>query len=294
MSTRPARRRRSVLYVPATNAKALAKLASLDCDAAIIDLEDSIAPEAKVEARRAMVEFMSGRPRGRAEIVVRINALSSEWGAEDLAAARSVRPDGIVLPKVETPRDILEVNDTLDDDFAGDEMWIWAMIETPKALMNIGAIAELGRDRGARLACLVTGGNDLVKETGIRVTPDRRYMSNWLSQIVLAARAGALDALDGVANDFRDRDAFVRECDDGAGMGFDGKTLIHPDQIGPANIAFSPSPSEVEWARTVVTAFSLPENAGKGVVTVAGRMTERLHLAQAQRLLARAGDPVTS
>jgi len=290
MSTRPARRRRSVLYVPASNAKALGKLGSLNCDAAIIDLEDAVAPDAKIAARRSMVDFLKQRPSGGPEIVVRINAMTSEWGLDDLSAAREARPDGILLPKVETPRDILEINDTLDDDFAGPDMWLWAMVETPKALMNIGAIAELGRDPGARLACLVAGTNDLVKETGVRVTPDRRYLLPWLSQIVLAARAGNLDALDGVSNDFRDAETFRRECEDAAGMGFDGKTLIHPDQIGPANAAFASAESELAWARAVTAAFALPENARKGVITVDGRMTERLHLAQAEKLLAKAGE----
>jgi citrate lyase subunit beta/citryl-CoA lyase len=290
MSTRPARRRRSVLYVPATNAKALAKLSELACDAAIIDLEDAVAPEAKHEARRAMAAFLAGRDRASpTEIVVRINAMNSEWGADDLAAAREARPDGILLPKVETPRDILEVNDQLDDEMIAPDMWLWAMIETPKALMNIGAIAELGRDRGARLACLVAGTNDLVKETGVKMTPDRRYLTPWLMQIVLAARAGGIDALDGVANDFRDLEALMRECEDGAGMGFDGKTLIHPDQITIANRAFSPAADEVETARKIVAAFADPANRAKGVITIDGRMVERLHLAQAEKLLAKAG-----
>lgn len=292
--TRPSRPRRSVLYVPATNAKALAKLPGLACDAAIIDLEDAVAPDAKVAARAALGAFFADRamaPRsgGPRELVIRINGLATEWGHDDLLAARACRPDAILLPKVETPRDILEANDTLDDEDANPAMWLWAMIETPKALLNIGAIAELGRDPGARLACFVAGTNDLVKDTGVRMTPDRRYLTPWLMQMVLAARAGGIDVLDGVANDFRDLDAFRRECDEGAGMGFDGKTLIHPDQIAPANAAFSPSGEEVAAARAIVSAFAAPENAGKGVLTVNGRMTERLHLAQAEKLLSRAG-----
>jgi citrate lyase subunit beta/citryl-CoA lyase len=295
MLTRPSRPRRSVLYVPANNAKALAKLPGLACDASIIDLEDAVAPEAKVAARAALTAFFTARaknppPGGPREYVIRINALSSEWGQDDLLAARECRPDAILLPKVETPRDILEANDILDDEDANPAMWLWAMIETPKALVNIGAIAELGRDPGARLACFVAGTNDLAKETGVRMTPDRRFLVPWLMQMVLAARAGGIDVLDGVANDFRDLDAFARECEEGAGMGFDGKTLIHPDQIAPANAAFSPSGEEIAQARAVVAAFATPKNAGKGVLTVSGRMTERLHLAQAERLLAKAGN----
>nr|WP_297267018.1 CoA ester lyase [Mesorhizobium sp.] len=295
MLTRPSHPRRSVLYVPASNAKALAKLPGLACDAAILDLEDAVAPDAKVAAREALTSFFAERAKnppagGPGEIVIRINGLSTEWGTDDLLAARECRPDAILLPKVETPRDILEANDTLDGEDAHPSMWLWAMIETPKALLNIGAIAELGRDPGARLACFVAGTNDLVKETGIRTTPDRRFLTPWLMQMVLAARAGGIDILDGVANDFRDIDAFRRECDDGAAMGFDGKTLIHPDQIGPANAAFSPSAEEIAAARAVVAAFAAPENVGKGIVTIDGRMTERLHLAQAQKLLAKAGN----
>ena len=289
MPVRPPRRRRSLLYVPATNARALAKLASLDCDGVIVDLEDAVAPAEKQAARERLVEFFAQRERDGKEMVIRINAPSSEWGAEDLLAARRCRPDAILLPKVETPRDILEADDALDEDDARRSLRLWAMIETPRAMLNIGAIAELGRDRSARLACLVAGTNDLVKETGVRATPDRRHLVPWLMQMVLAARAGGLDMLDGVSNDFSDLAAFAAECDQGRAMGFDGKTLIHPAQIGPANAAFSPSEAEVAAAQAIRAAFALPENEGKGVISVDGRMVERLHLEQAERLLAKAG-----
>lgn len=289
MPHRPDRIRRSVLYVPGSNAKALAKLGTLSCDAAIIDLEDAVAPEEKAQARETAARFFAERPAGGPrEVVLRVNALSSEWGADDLRAAIACRPDGIVVPKVETPRDLLEVNDLLDEDDSLSPLWLWAMVETPRAMLNLGAIAELGRDRGARLACLVAGTNDLAKDTGVKITPDRRYLAPWLSQMVLCARAAGIDVLDGVANDFRDLDAFARECDEAAAMGFDGKTLIHPAQIDPCNRAFSPAEEELARARAVVDAFARPENAGKGVLTVDGRMTERLHLDQAQRLIARA------
>ena len=294
MQPRSFRPRRSVLYVPASNAKALAKLADLACDAAIVDLEDAVAPEAKTEAREAMRGFFAARRENGGgaspmELVIRVNALSSEWGGEDLLAARACRPDAILLPKVETPRDLLEANDALDEMDAPPGLQLWAMIETPKALLNIGAIAELGRDRGARLGCFVAGTNDLAKETGVRMTPHRRHLVPWLMQMVLAARAGGIDVLDGVANDFRNLDSFARECAEAAAMGFDGKTLIHPDQIALANAAFSPSADEIEQARAFVAAFAEPANAGTGVLTVGGRVTERLHLSQAEKLLARAG-----
>ena len=284
----PYRPRRSVLYVPASNDKALAKIATLTCDAVIIDLEDAVAPADKVAAREKLAAIFASRSKRRCELIVRVNALSSEWGNDDLLAAAKFEPDGILLSKVATPRDILEVGDVLDDNFAPDSVKLWAMIETPKAMLNIGAIAELGRDPASRLNCFVAGTNDLVKETGILATPDRRYLVPWLMQMVLAARAGGIDMLDGVSNDFRDLDAFARECTEAAAMGFDGKTLIHPAQIEAANRAFAPAPDALAEARAVKDAFALPENAGKGVIALNGRMVERLHLAQAEKLLAKA------
>lgn len=282
------RPRRSVLYIPGSNDKALAKIASLACDAVIIDLEDAVAPADKLAAREKLTSIFAGRPKRRCEMIVRVNALSSEWGPDDVLAAAKVEADGILLPKVATPRDILEAGDVLDDNFAPDTVKIWAMIETPKALLNIGAIAELGRDPASRLACFVAGTNDLIKETGILATPDRRYLMPWLMQMVLAARAGGLDILDGVSNDFRDLDALARECAEAAAMGFDGKSLIHPAQIEAANRAFAPSAEAVATARAVKEAFSLAENADKGVIALNGKMVERLHLAQAEKLLAKA------
>ncbi len=280
---------RSVLYVPATNQKALAKLAGLACDAVILDLEDAVAPGDKLAARDSLKAWFAGRADVSASVIIRINALSSEWGADDLAFAAALEPDGILLPKVDTARVILEAGDVLDEADTPHGVKLWAMVETPRTLLNIGAIAELGRDPASRLVGLVAGTNDLVKDTGVLATPDRRYLMPWLMQIVLAARAGGLIALDGVMNDFRALEAFKRECADAAAMGFDGKTLIHPAQIGPANAAFSPSETAVADARRIVEAFARPDNAGKGVLVLDGRMVERLHLAQAERLLARAG-----
>ena len=282
------RPRRSVLYVPASNERALAKISSLACDTVILDLEDAVAPEAKAAAREKLTAFMKQRPAGGPEIIIRINPAASEWGTDDLLLAGSLRPDGILLPKVDTPRDILEAGDVLDDNFAEDTTRLWAMIETPKAVLNLGAIAELGRDPASRVICLVAGTNDLAKETGIQVTSDRRYLVPLLVQMVVAARAGGLCALDGVVNEFRDIERFTRECEEAAAMGFDGKTLIHPDQIEPANKAFAPSEEAIAEAHGIATAFALPENAGKGVISIGGRMVERLHLTQAEALLAKA------
>jgi citrate lyase subunit beta/citryl-CoA lyase len=288
MAQEPYRPRRSVLYIPASNDKALAKLGSLACDAVIIDLEDAVLPAEKEAARDKVAGILAARPERRCEMVVRINPLASEWGTHDLLAVAKAEPDGILLPKIGTPRDILEAGDLLDDNFAPDSVKLWAMVETPKALLNIGTIAELGRDPASRLACFVAGTNDLVKTTGILATPDRRYLMPWLLQLVLAARAGGLDVIDGVANDFRALDGFARECAEAAAMGFDGKSLIHPAQIEPANRAFSPSAEALAEARAIRDAFARPENAGKGVIALDGKMVERLHLAQAEKLLAKA------
>jgi citrate lyase subunit beta/citryl-CoA lyase len=283
------RPRRSVLYVPASNERALAKIAALACDAVIVDLEDAVAPGEKVAAREKLASFMKHRIAGGPEIVIRINPLAGEWGAEDLQLAGSLEPDAILLPKVDKPRDILEAGDMLDDASVPDTTALWAMIETPKSILNLGPIAELGRDPASRLACLVAGSNDLAKDTGIRISPDRRYLVPLLVHIVVAARAGGLAVLDGVVNDFSDAGRLARECEEAAAMGFDGKTLIHPNQIEPANKAFAPDEGALVEARAVVAAFALPENEGKGAIALDGRMVERLHLAEAERLLARAG-----
>ena len=281
------RPRRAVLFVPASNEKAMAKLSSLACDAVIFDLEDSVAPEAKAAARERLRAWFAARPKDGPECVIRVNPLASEWGSDDLAAVCACASDAVLLPKVNTPRDIHDFDDALDEADAPDNLKLWIMVETPKAMLNIGALAEFGRDRAARLDCFVAGTNDLVKDTGVLATPDRRYVMPWLLQMVLAARAGGLDVLDGVSNDFRDLDAFARECAEGAAMGFDGKTLIHPAQIEPALAAFSPSAEAVAEAEAIRSAFARPENAGKGVISIGGKMVERLHLAQAERLLAK-------
>lgn len=284
MQKKSYRRRRSALYVPASNAKALAKVSQLASDCVIIDLEDAVAPDAKASARQRMVEFFSGLERSASkEMVIRINALASPWGAQDLAAAQACRPDAILVPKVES------VADFPDLDAAEPGLSLWAMIETPQAVLNIAALAAAGRERNARLACLVVGTNDLIKDTRISPGADRALLLPWLMQIILAGRAGSLDVLDGVANNFSDLEAFAAECEQGRDMGFDGKTLIHPAQIAPANSIFSPSALEVEAALAIRAAFTLPENRGKGVIALGGKMVERLHLQQAEQLLARAG-----
>jgi citrate lyase subunit beta / citryl-CoA lyase len=286
---RPIRPRRSVLFVPAANPRAMEKVATLAADAVIFDLEDSIAPGAKQKAREALRTFLKSRPDDGKEVVVRINALDAEGGTEDLLAARGAGVDAILLPKVEEPEDIQTAASALNQSDAPEAMRLWAMIETPKGIMNIGRIAAASRTVGARLDCFVVGPNDIAKETGVQPLPGRPYLVPWLMRIVLAARAFGFDILDGVYNDFRDEEGFRAECEQGRAMGFDGKTLIHPSQIAPANIAFGIPESEIVRARAVVAAFDLPENADRGVIQIDGRMVERLHADAARRMLMKAG-----
>lgn len=282
-----ARPRRSVLFVPAANTRALEKSVTLGADCVIYDLEDSVAPEAKASARAALVAHFSAHPSVAFERVVRVNAADTPWGGEDVTAAAEIGADAVLLPKAERPQDVIDAANRLDRHDADPAVGVWAMIETARGILNADEIATLGHRSAARLACFVVGPNDIARETGLRPQPGRPYLVPWLMQIVLAARAGGLSVLDGVYNDFRDNAGFEAECAQGAAMGFDGKTLIHPNQIEAANRTFSPTEDELNFARAVVEAFSQPENAGKGVVSLDGRMVERLHLDMAERLLAK-------
>ncbi len=285
----PLRLRRSLLSVPASNARALEKSKTLACDGVIFDLEDSVAPEKKAEARAALKRHFSALDRtcGR-EHIVRVNPLSEDDGAADLEAVLECAPDAVLLPKVCEPQDVLAVADWLSEQGADDGPRLWAMIETPAAILNIAAIAEVGRTSGSGLDCLVIGLNDLRLATGIADMPGRPYLVPLLMQAIVAARASGLDIIDSVHNDFADLEAFAAECEQGRQMGFDGKMLIHPAQIDGANRAFGVPAAAAEAARAIVAAFALPESAGKGAINLDGRMVERLHLAQAQRLLAKA------
>ena len=283
----PVRLRRSVLSVPADNARALAKVAELATDAAIFDLEDAVAPERKMEAREALVRHLTTN-RPDCEIVIRINALGSGFGQDDLAAVLAAKPDAILLPKVESPADIQAAADWLAENDAPETLRLWAMIETPRGVINAPLIAETGRTFGGRLDCFVVGLNDLRKDTGVPDRPGRPYLIPWLMQILLAARGGGLDVIDAVFNDFRDADGFDEECRQGRDMGYDGKMLIHPAQIGPANERFGVEQVAVDEARAIIAAFAAPENTGKGVINLNGRMVERLHLDQAVTLAAKA------
>jgi citrate lyase subunit beta/citryl-CoA lyase len=285
----PLRLRRSVLSVPAGNARALAKSATLDCDAIIFDLEDSVLPEKKAEARTSLIAHFQGldRASGR-ELVIRINSLDGPDGALDLEAVLDCMPDAVLLAKVSEPQDVLTVADWLSEAGSDEGPRLWAMIETAAGLLNLAAIAETGRTHGGRLDCLVVGLNDLRKETGIADIPGRPFLVPLLLQVIVAARASGLDVVDAVFNDFSDTDGLEAECRQGRQMGFDGKMLIHPAQIEIANEAFGVAEGEAAEALAIVAAFAAPENAGKAVIDLRGRMVEKLHAEQAGRLLAKA------
>ncbi|MCD2174813.1 HpcH/HpaI aldolase/citrate lyase family protein [Rhizobium sp. C4] len=273
--------RRSMLCLPASNAKALAKLAILECDATIYDLEDAVAPEMKAAARDALIGHFAAGAKPGVEHVIRINALSTPWGEADLEAVARCRPDAVLVPKVENVSDLAAVAARLDQ--AGlTETRLMAMIETPKGVLNAAVIAEA---HAPRLAALIVGLNDLRKETKVPRGPDRHLLVPWLMQVVLAARAYGVAPIDSVSNDFRDLVAFETECAEGRAMGFDGKMLIHPAQIEPANRRFGPSEDEIAAARRIVAAFDAPEAAGQGAINIDGEMVERLHLEEARKLL---------
>jgi citrate lyase subunit beta/citryl-CoA lyase len=269
-----------VLYVPASNARALEKAAGLDCDAVILDLEDAVAPEAKAAARTAAVAAAEMGFGGRL-VAVRCNALDTEWGADDMAAMAAAGPDAVLVPKVRTPEDIR----AWDEGLGAAPTRLWAMVETCEGVLGLPAIAAAGRRM--RLQLLAFGSNDLASEMGLRAGFEDEALAPVKTQMVLAARAHGLIALGGVFTGIGDEAGFAAECRQDAGFGMDGKTLIHPSQIAPANLAFSPSPEELAWAEAVVAAFAAPEATGKGALLLNGRMVERLHLAQAERVLGR-------
>jgi citrate lyase subunit beta/citryl-CoA lyase len=283
MSVRP---RRSVLYMPGSNARAIEKARTLDVDAVILDLEDSVAPEAKAAAREQVCAAVTAGGFGPREVVIRVNALDTPWGADDVAAAAAAGPDAVLLPKASSAADIDRLGDLLRRGGAPERTRIWAMIETTLGILRLPEIAGAARHPGARLACLVVGLNDLVKETRVHLDPQRTAALYWLSASVTAARAHGLGVLDGVWNNFRDMEGYRHECLQGRALGFDGKTLIHPDQASAANAVFQPDPAEVAWGRKIIAAFALPENQGRAVIGLEGRMVELLHRDMALRTVA--------
>lgn len=283
MTIRP---RRSVLYMPGSNARALEKAKTLPADGIILDLEDSVAPDAKDAARRQVADAVKAGGFGAREVIIRTNAVDTPWHAEDLAAAAQAGPDAILIPKVQTAETLELIGRRLLDMHAPVKTRVWAMIETPLAIFNILSIAAEARDSEARLSCFVLGTNDLAKDTRARLVPGRAPMLPWLTTVIAAARIHGVEVLDGVYNDLSNAEGFAAECQQGVELGMDGKTLIHPNQIEPCNKAFSPSEAEVDWARKMIAAFDLPENKSKGVVSIDGRMVERLHAEMARRTVA--------
>jgi len=283
MTLRP---RRSVLYMPGSNARALEKAKTLPADGVILDLEDSVAPDAKEAARQQVIDVVKAGGFGRREVFIRVNGVDTPWHTDDLTAAAHAAPDAILVPKVSSPETLELIGRRLLDMHSDHKIRIWAMIETPLAIFNILSIAAEAKDSESRLSGFVLGTNDLAKETRARLVPGRAPMLGWLSTCVAAARIYGIDVLDGVYNDTGNAEGFAAECKQGVELGFDGKTLIHPNQIEPCNKAFSPSREEVATARKMIAAFDLPENKSKGVVSIDGRMVERLHADMARRTVA--------
>jgi citrate lyase subunit beta / citryl-CoA lyase len=282
MTIRP---RRSMLYMPGSNARAIEKARELPADGIILDLEDAVAPDAKAQARDLIVQELQKGGFGGREVLVRINGLDTAWWRDDLAVA-AAGPDALLLPKVSTPEQLRELARHFVGVGAEARIRIWAMMETPLAMLNAREIAAAALDPTTRLAGFVMGTNDLAKETRARIVAGRAPMLPWLTTCVAAARSYGLAILDGVYNELGDVEGFAAECRQARDLGFDGKTLIHPQQIAPCNAAFSPTPEEVAWARKIIAAFDLPENAGKGVIQVEGRMVERLHAEMARQVVA--------
>lgn len=275
---------RTALYMPANNARAMHKATTLPADAIVIDLEDSVAPSEKVQARESAVAALASQDYGHRLRVVRVNALDTPWFADDMAAVEVAQPDAVLLPKVESADMIIELQRVLDKLDASGSIKLWAMMETPKAVVNATSIASSKQDC-ARLSTFCIGNNDLARAANMKVTSDRTLLMPWLLQLVLNAKAFDLNILDGVYNDFADLEGFGLECAQGAAMGMNGKTLIHPKQIDLANSAFAPSANDIAEAQLIVDTFGLVENSNAGVVQINGRMVERLHLDMAQNTL---------
>jgi len=280
MTIRP---RRSVLYMPGSNARALEKARELPADGIILDLEDAVAPDVKAMARDLIKKSLQNGGFGDREVFVRINGLDTRWWVDDLHAVADARPDAVLVPKISDPHQLQDLAARIVDMGTDPHIRVWAMMETPLAMLNVAHIAAAALDSETRLAGFVMGTNDLAKDTRARIVPGRAPMLPWLTNCVAAARAFGLDILDGVYNDLGNAEGFAQECRQARDLGFDGKTLIHPKQIEACNEAFSPAPEEVEAAQKIIAAFDLPENRGKGVIQIEGRMVERLHADMARR-----------
>ena len=277
------RPRRSVLYMPGANERALEKAKSIDADALILDLEDSVAPDSKIAGRENVCAAVRSGEYGHRELAIRVNSIGTEWHDDDIAAASAAGPDAILVPKVESAAQVLELVAKMEAAGAPESTQLWAMIETPKALLHAEEIAAAHE----RLTVIVMGTNDVVNETyGLHVPGRNPVVLTSLSWTLLAVRAAGKVIIDGVYNNVKDPEGFDAEARQGREMGFDGKTLIHPNQVEPANVAFSPSEADIERARDMISTFEEAKAEGKGVVTFNGKMVEELHIRDAKRILA--------
>jgi citrate lyase subunit beta/citryl-CoA lyase len=281
--TRP---RRSLLFMPGSNVRALEKARNLPADCLILDLEDSVAPDAKAIARDQIAQAIAAKGFGKREVWIRTNSLDTAWWADDAAMAGKAKPDGILVPKVSSVAGLKAIADRLDEIGADPKIKVWAMIETARAVLHAEELAAASRDANRRLAGFAFGPNDISRETRIKMLPGRAAMIPMITHCILAARAYGLEILDGPYSDFSNVDGFALECAQGRDLGFDGKTLIHPGQIEACNAIFTPPTEEVAQARKIIAAFELPENASRGAIQIDGQMVERLHAEMARRTIA--------
>ena len=277
------RPRRSVLYMPAANQRALEKAKDIPADALIFDLEDAVAPDAKELAREQACNAAASSDYGNRELTIRCNGLDTPWGREDILAAAEAAPSAVVIPKVDGPEYLAQVSEVLDEGGAPAATEIWAMVETPAGILCVDQIAQF-----ERTAVLVMGTNDMAKELRASITQDRHALLPYLAMCLLAARAADVGILDGVYNDIKNEEGFEQGWRQGAEMGCDGKTLIHPSQVAPTNESFSPSLDELDFHQRVIEEFEAAQNEGRGVLTVDGKMIENLHVDEARRAIAMA------
>ncbi len=280
------RPRRSLLFMPGSNPRALEKAPTLPVDGLILDVEDAVAPDAKAVAREQIAKAITAGGFGKREVLIRVNGLDTPWWGDDLAMAAKSVPDGILVPKVSSVDDLATIAKKLNELGAPVSIKVWAMIETSFAILRVEALSAQSRNAALRLAGYVMGPNDIARETRIRMVAGRSTMLPFYTNCILAAHAYGLDILDGPYSDFSDAKGFAEECAQSRDMGFDGKTLIHPSQIAACNAAFTPPAEDVAQARKIIAAFDLPENAGRGAISLDGKMVERLHAEMAQRTIA--------
>ena len=275
------RPRRSVLYMPAANERALEKAKDIQADALIFDLEDAVAPDSKEVAREQACAAAASSEYGNRELTIRCNGLDTPWGKDDVLAAAAAGPAAVVIPKVDGSSYLDEISELLNQGGAPSSTQIWAMVETPIGILHVEEIA-----RHERMSVMVLGTNDMAKELRASITADRQALLPYLAMCLLSARAAGVAILDGVHNDIKDESGFKDVCVQGAEMGFDGKTLIHPNQVAPTNEIFSPSLDELDFYRRIIEEFEAAEKDGRGVLTVDGKMIENLHVDEARRALA--------